>query len=83
MTPQPLNRPCGVDVLAVLDQQLQFTVASDYNGAAQDHRELLAARAAIAEMIAAAKEVDIGSGGCPCPTCERLRKALAAVEGQP
>jgi len=40
-----------VDPLVVLDHQLAFTVASDYNGAAQDHRDLVAARVAVEELI--------------------------------
>lgn len=44
-----------VDVLTVLDRQLEFTVASDYSGASDDHRDLLAARAAVADLIEAAK----------------------------
>ena len=47
-----------VDVLAVLDRQMEFTVASDYPGASDDHRDMLAARDAVAELIAADQEYD-------------------------
>lgn len=46
-----------IDVLAVMDRQLEFTIASDYNGAMQDHRDLVAARAAVADLIAQRDEL--------------------------
>lgn len=49
-----MNAP-RADVLAVLDRQLKFTVASDYSGASQDHRDMVATRAAVSELIEAAK----------------------------
>lgn len=47
-----------VGVLAVIDRQLGFSIASDYAGASDDHRDLLAVRAAVAELIEADKAYD-------------------------
>lgn len=47
-----------VDVLAVLDRQLGFTIASDYPGASDDHRDLVAARDAVAELIRASSRIE-------------------------
>lgn len=40
-----------VDVLAVLDRQMEFTGASDYTGASDDHRDMIAARAVVVQLI--------------------------------
>lgn len=53
-----------VDALAVLDRQLQFTIASDYSGASDDHRDLVASRAAVAELMAAAEDARSALHSC-------------------
>lgn len=75
-----MTRP--VDVLAVMDRQLEFTVASDYSGASDDHRDLLAARAAVAELIEAdrdfdAAELELGNAKYG-PYTKRLSRYTAA-----
>lgn len=75
MTTHPLDSP-GVDVISVRWDAPAASYRVDrpnWNGGKVVPLE------SVAELIAAAKDVDAGSGGCPCPTCERLRKALANV----
>lgn len=85
----PTNEQQRADVLAMLDGDIDGMEQSLHVARGQQRNDLIAgieqmreARAAVAELIEAAKDVDAGSGGCPCPTCERLRKALANVGAQ-
>ena len=78
------NETKRVDVLAVLDRQMQFTIASDYPGASDDHRDLVAARDAVAELIEAACEVPLSydyHGNPASPEEARFIAALDRFEG--
>jgi hypothetical protein len=67
-----------VDVLAVIDNQLEYTAASDYPGASDEHRDLLATRAAVAELIEADREYDAALILCgPAGICGGVRMGKA------
>lgn len=74
-----------VDVLAVLDRQMEFTIASDYPGAYDDHRDMVATRFAVAELIEAARDATAVLQAKASPmeqeTPSRLYAALARVGG--
>lgn len=83
-----MNAP-KVDALAVLDTQMEFAAASDYNGAAADYRNLVATRNAMAKLIEAARRAerllrDMAEAGFGDPgQADDLRAALARVGGRP
>jgi hypothetical protein len=66
-----------MDVLAVLDRQMEFTIASDYPGASTDHRDMCAARDAVAELIDFLRDAECNcrpeEGPYAAHTCNRCR----------
>jgi hypothetical protein len=88
MTSQPLNRPCGVDVLEVLDNTATMA-RFDNSWNSLDEADFQAARAAVADLIEAARDYREGTK-CHLSNCVychdrsiRMDAALAAVEAKP